>query len=283
MNSKIIPHLWFDTEAQEAAEFYVSLFENSKIKNGSQVHGTPSGSTQIVDFILAGTHFQAISAGPYFKFNTAISLMVYCTSKAEALGLWNKLKQDAHIIWDLAPDKYNLCHGVLSDKYGLSWQILASLDFSSQQIVPNLSFSGQAQEAMAYYGQVFSNSYIKSIDLNEDSSIMHAEFKIEDLLLTSRDDKASPSFNEAFSFMIMCSNQEEINFYWYILSDDPKAEQCGWLKDKFGLSWQIVPKVLPEMLRLGNKQQKNAVTQAFLSMKKLDIKTLEKAYIDNAQ
>jgi len=149
---RITPHLWFDKEAKEAAEFYVSVFPKSKIKNTKTLHNTPSGTVDVVVFELMGQEFQAISAGPLFK------------------------------------------------------------------------------------------------------------------------------FNEAISFMVNCDTQEEIDYYWEKLSAVPEAEQCGWLKDKYGLSWQIVPTAMGEMMTKGAPEQIGRVTEAFLKMKKFDIAALERAY-----
>jgi len=152
VKQKITPHLWFDKKAKEAAEFYTSVFPNSRVTNVTTLHDTPSGDSDVVSFELSGQPFMAISAGPFFKFNEAISLMVNCET------------------------------------------------------------------------------------------------------------------------------QKEIDYYWEKLSADPKAEQCGWLKDKYGLSWQIVPTALGRMMRIGTKAQVARVTQAFLKMKKFDIAQLKKAY-----
>lgn len=149
---KIVPHLWYDKEAKEAAAFYCSIFPDSKITNITTLHNTPSGDCDIVSFELSGEPFMAISAGPLFKFNESISFIVYCET------------------------------------------------------------------------------------------------------------------------------QEQIDYYWNKLSADPKAEVCGWLKDKYGLSWQISPADLDEMMQKGTKEQIARVTQAFLKMKKYDIAELQKAY-----
>jgi predicted 3-demethylubiquinone-9 3-methyltransferase (glyoxalase superfamily) len=149
---KITPHLWFDKEAKEAAEFYASIFPNSKITNVTTIHDTPSGDCDIVSFELSGQPFMAISAGPLFK------------------------------------------------------------------------------------------------------------------------------FNESISFMIYCDTQEEIDYYWEKLSAVPEAEQCGWLKDKYGLSWQIVPAVMDEIMKDKDEKKLARVTEAFLKMKKFDIEALQRAY-----
>lgn len=149
---RITPHLWFDKEAKEAAEFYCSVFPNSKITNITTLHNTPSGDCDVVSFELLGQPFMAISAGPVFK------------------------------------------------------------------------------------------------------------------------------FNEAVSFMVHCDTQEELDYYWEKLSAVPEAEQCGWLKDRYGLSWQIVPTAMDEMMNDKDEKRLAQVTEAFLKMKKFDIEALKRAY-----
>ncbi len=152
MQFKITPHLWYATQAKEAAEFYCSIFPNSRITNISTIRDTPSGDCDIVSFELAGQPFMAISAGPVFQ------------------------------------------------------------------------------------------------------------------------------FNEAVSFLVSCESQEEIDYYWEKLSAVPEAEQCGWLKDKFGLSWQISPSAMDAMLQTSDPEQLDRVTQAFLKMKKFDLAELQRVY-----
>ena len=149
---KIIPHLWYDKEAKEAAHFYCSVFPNSEVTHVTTIKDTPSGDCDVVSFTLAGQAFMAISAGPLFK------------------------------------------------------------------------------------------------------------------------------FNESISFMVNCDTQEEIDDYWGKLSAVPESEQCGWLKDKYGLSWQIVPTILGEMMSDKDEKKRARVVQAFLQMKKFDIAALKRAY-----
>lgn len=149
---KITPHLWYDKEARNAAEFYVSIFPKSKIKNITTLHDTPSGTVEIVSFELSGNPFMAMSAGPLFK------------------------------------------------------------------------------------------------------------------------------FNESISFMVHCDTQEEIDYYWNALSDGGQEQPCGWLKDKFGLSWQIVPTEMNEMMQNGTPEQIKNVTEAFLKMRKFNLTELRQAY-----
>ena len=148
----IVPHLWYDKEAKEAADFYCSIFPDSRVNYVTTIHDTPSGDCDIVSFTLAGQDFMSISAGPMFKFNEAISLMVYCDT------------------------------------------------------------------------------------------------------------------------------QQELDHYWNELSAVPAAEQCGWIKDKYGLSWQIVPRGMDEMLADPDHERVARVTKAVLGMKKLDLPALRRAY-----
>ncbi len=152
IEQKIVPHLWFDKEAKQAAKFYTSIFKDSRIKSTAMIHDTPSGSVEIVTFELFGQEFKAISAGPLFK------------------------------------------------------------------------------------------------------------------------------FNESISFIVKCDTQEEIDFYWdKLTSEGGKEIECGWLKDKFGLSWQIVPTIMDEMMQSKDPEKLARVTQAFLKMKKFDIAGLQRA------
>ena len=153
--NKITPNLWFDKEAGEAAKFYTSVFKDSKIKNTTTLHDTPSGTVEVITIELFGQELVLFSAGPLFK------------------------------------------------------------------------------------------------------------------------------FNEAISFAVNCETQEEINYYWEKLSAHPEAEQCGWLNDKYGLSWQIVPNDMTKMLQDKDARKVERVTQAFLQMKKIDIEKLKQAYNQN--
>ncbi len=149
---KITPHLWFEKDAKKTAEFYVSIFPDSKITQVREISNTPSGTVEIVSFQLSGQSFMAIGAGPLFK------------------------------------------------------------------------------------------------------------------------------FNESVSFMVNCDTQEEIDYYWQKLTAGGQEQPCGWLKDKFGLSWQVVPTAMAAMMQNGSQEQIARVTAAFLQMKKFDLAALQRAY-----
>ena len=288
---KIVPHLWFDTQALEAAEFYVSLFEDSKITNTAMLYDTPSGDAQTVEFQLAGFDFAAISAGPYFAFNPSISLMVACETKEEVNRLYNKLINGGSELMPLGTYDFSQWYAWISDRFGLNWQIMLVENVNEhKKIRPSLLFGlevcGRAQEAMDYYASVFSDSkvgYVNHYQKGEANDlrakINYAELDIFGLEMVMMDHGygGDATFNEAISFMIQCEDQKEIDYYWEKLSFVPEAEACGWVKDQFGLSWQIIPKMMEELLSNGTEEERTRVTEAFLKMKKFDIIVLEKA------
>lgn len=288
---KIIPHLWYDKEAKEAAQFYVSLFENSKIANVISLENTPSGDSEIVSFELAGQRFEAISAGPYFKFNPSISLMVACETVEEVNSKWEALKEGGQALMPLGEYPFNKWYGWIQDRYGLSWQLmLIENNEIGQKITPNLLFSndacGKAEEAIKYYTDVFTdsskqvmNKYAPGEAKTLKAKVNFAAFKLSGMNFSAMDNgfDVDYSFNEAFSFIVNCRDQKEIDYFWDKLSTVPEAEQCGWVKDEYGVSWQIVPENLDEIMSKGTKEENEKVQQKLLQMKKIDIATLEKA------
>jgi predicted 3-demethylubiquinone-9 3-methyltransferase (glyoxalase superfamily) len=302
---KIIPHLWYDKEAKEAAEFYCSLFPDSKITNVTQLHDTPSGDCDIVSYELWGMKFMAISAGPMFKFNPSISFMVNFNPQLfkgsstekdarEKLDIiWEKLTEGGEILMPLDKYPFSEHYGWVQDKYGLSWQLMLTNSEDEQRppIMPFLFFArdkcGRAEEAINFYMSIFKDSKLGSLTRygpnqapDKEGTIMFADIMIENQWFAVMESAHEHNFdfNEAISFIVSGENQKEINYYWEKLSFVPEAEQCGWLKDKFGVSWQVSPVELGELLQKGTQNQIDRVTQALLPMKKLDIEKLKKVY-----
>jgi predicted 3-demethylubiquinone-9 3-methyltransferase (glyoxalase superfamily) len=289
---KITPHLWFDNNAGEAAKFYTSIFKDSRIKNVTTLHNTPSGTVEIFTVELLGQEFTLISAGPLFKFNPSVSFLVACSTKEEVDALWKKLSEGGTVLIELGEYPFSERYGWVQDKYGLSWQVVFMGDRKiKQRIIPTLMFigkqCGKAEEAINFYASVFSSAkvgdifrYSKGEEPDKEGTVKHASFMLEGQDFAAMDSARGHNFafNEAISFMVHCDTQEEIDYYWGKLSADPNAEQCGWLKDKYGLSWQIVPNLMDEMLNDKDTKKIARVTEVFLQMKKLDIAKLKKAY-----
>jgi predicted 3-demethylubiquinone-9 3-methyltransferase (glyoxalase superfamily) len=289
---KITPHLWFDKEAEGAAKFYTSVFKDSKINNMATLHNTYSGMVNLVTIELLWKEFTLINAGPLFKFNPSISFLVACKTKNEVEALWEKLFEGGTALMELGEYPFSERYGWVQDRYGLSWQLMyMNGDKIKQKIIPTLMFvgkqSGKAEDAINFYATVFHNAkigdilrYSKGEEPDKEGTIKHAAFVLEGMEFAAMDSARvhNFTFNEAISFIVHCETQEEIDYYWERLSADPKAEQCGWLKDRYGVSWQIVPKVMEEMLNTKDKAKLARVTEAFLKMKKFNIEVLKKAY-----
>jgi len=288
----ITPHLWFDKEAKDAAKLYTSLFKDSKIKTTTTLHNTPSGSVDLLTIQLIGQEFRLINAGPLFKFTPAVSFLVACETKDEVDTLWKELSKGGTPLMELGEYPFSERYGWTQDRYGLSWQIMFMGGREIEQpITPTLMFVGErcgkAEEAVNFYASVFHHAkvghilrYGKNDGPDKEGTIKHAGVSLEGESFAVMDSahRHNFTFNEAISFMVHCNTQEEIDYFWSKLSADPKNEQCGWLKDKFGLSWQIVPTLMDQML--GDKDQTKLarVTEALLKMKKFDIAKLKEAY-----
>jgi predicted 3-demethylubiquinone-9 3-methyltransferase (glyoxalase superfamily) len=159
----------------------------------------------------------------------------------------------------------------------------------SQRITPCLWFDHEAEQAAAFYVSIFKNSRIVSVaryteagrDIHrrEPGSVMTVAFELDGQPFTALNGGPVFKFNEAVSLQVNCDTQQEVDYYWQKLSQsgDPKAQQCGWLKDKYGLSWQIVPKVLPELLKDHKSAKAQRAMEAMLRMKKIEIAELERA------
>jgi predicted 3-demethylubiquinone-9 3-methyltransferase (glyoxalase superfamily) len=291
----IIPHFWFVKDAKQAAETYTSLFPNSQITNISTIKDTPSGDCDIVNFTLFGKRFMAIGAGGPpaggFHLNPSISLFVTFNTEEEIDKAWNTLSENGKILMPYQSYPWAEKYGWLQDQHGLSWQLSLSKNHQMQDpITPMLMFTGKnagkTKEAIEFYSEIFANSKTEMLVAYEEGEgdqqgfIKHARFSLDGNNFLAMDSSAPHefNFNEAVSFIVKCENQEEIDYFWEKLSSVKEAEQCGWLKDKYGISWQIVPTAMDKMMSGGTPEQMQRVTQAFLQMKKFDIKTLEEAF-----
>lgn len=277
---KITPFLWYDGKAQEAAQFYTSIFNNSSID---------SSNPMITNFNLNGFQFMALNGGPQFKFTNAISLFVTFNTESQIDAVWEKLSQDGIVLMELNAYPWSKKYGWITDKYGLSWQLF--LGEKDQQITPSLLFVkeqvGKAEDAINLYQSLFENSEIVLMDRFGDNfpgmenSIQFCEFTLNGQSFNAMESHIEHdfNFNEAFSFFISCENQEEVNYFWdNLIADGGQESQCAWLKDKFGVSWQVVPKLLMKLMGDSDREKANRVMQAMLKMKKIDCQLLQNAY-----
>jgi predicted 3-demethylubiquinone-9 3-methyltransferase (glyoxalase superfamily) len=291
---KIVPCLWFDDNAAQAIELYISCFKNASHgkttyydKNSAKASGRPEGSLLTETFMLNGQEFMALNGGPYYKLNPAVSFFVNCQSEDEIDLLYQKLSVKGKILMEYKSYPFSKKYAWIEDEFGLSWQL--NLTGEPQKINPMLMFNGKnagkAQEAIDFYTSVFNNSKTLFIAHYEEGlgepteNIVHARFSLdgEEFLAMDSSRHYDYSISPSISFMIFCADQQEVDYFWEKLTEGGKEVECGWLEDKYGVSWQVVPTVFLQMITQPDKERAGRVMQAMLTMKKFDIATLEKA------
>jgi predicted 3-demethylubiquinone-9 3-methyltransferase (glyoxalase superfamily) len=275
MANSIYPCFWFDNQGQQAAEFYCSIFNNANITASNPI---------VTEFTLNGFKVMALNGGAKYSINPAISLFVNCNNMVDVNQIWDKLIVGGKAMIDIGEYDWSKRYGWLQDKFGVTWQISYSENPEHQQhITTALLFTsnvfGQAKAAMDFYCSIFKEAgitqHIPYTNANElDGKTLYAEFNLHNTPFIAMDGPGEHqyTFGEGVSLVVNCDTQEEIDHYWHSLSAVPQAEQCGWLKDKFGISWQIVPSILGKLM--SDPTRATRVTEAFLKMKKFEIETL---------
>ena len=290
---KITPFLWFDNQAKDVAHFYTSIFSNSKINivthygaAAEKAAGVKKGSIMTVAFQIEGQEFVALNGGPVFNITPSISFFVHCNSIQEIDALWEKLSEGGTVMMELDHYPFSEKYGWIQDKFGVSWQLI--LPDRIQKIAPCLMFAGnqhkKAEEAINFYISVFPNSKIIQLERYKagqgpEGAIVHSKFALngQEFIAMDSHQELPYNFNPAVSMVVDCETQEDIDYYWEKLSEggDEMAQQCGWLQDKYGVSWQIVPTGWSDIMLDPEKSEK--AMEAVFQMKKIDIKTVQRA------
>lgn len=286
MNNDIFPCLWFDEEAKEAAEFY------SRVFNGKITADTPV----VMNIDLFGQKLMLLNGGPHFKKNASISFMVICETEDEVQQYWDQLTDGGIALMALDSYSWSKKYGWVQDRYGVSWQLFLEDKQGSQKIIPTMMFihqnNGKAMEAMEFYTRTFPNSSIGNIlrygdggeghPISEPAeNVQHAHFTIDGYSFFCMDNSYDHpfDFNEGVSIVIMTDGQKQTDHLWNtLISEGGRESMCGWLKDRYGVSWQIVPKRLIELMNDSDQLRAQKVVQAMMKMQKIMIKDLEEAY-----
>ena len=290
---KITPFLWFNKEAREAALFYTTLFGgDSKVVMEHVMHDTPSGEVEVVGFTLWGFAINAMSAGPLFKPTPALSISVQCKDEAEIDRLHAGLMDGGTELMPLQKYPWSEKYAWVNDKYGFSWQLNIPTEMPQNRIALSFLFvgkvCGKAEEAIAKYVSIFPDAKITLMAKHEEGApgndtpgtVKHAEFQLAGQTFMALDSAAEHKFSwtEAFSLVVDCKDQAEVDYYWEKLIEGGGAESvCGWLKDPYGVSWQVTPTRLTELTMSADKEVAARATQAMLKMKKIDLAALEAA------
>jgi predicted 3-demethylubiquinone-9 3-methyltransferase (glyoxalase superfamily) len=292
---KIIPHLWFNNRAEEAVNLYISVFRNSGIQQvnryeeeGTNISGMAKDTVMTVDFKLEGQEFIALNGGPAFTFTPAISFFVNCDTDEELNRIWYKLSEGGAVLMELDKYPFSEKFGWIQDKFGVNWQL--NLAHRKQKITPFLMFVGEqhgkAEEAMDFYISLFENSRITDIkhylegEGNPEGTVKHSTFLLQgqEFMAIDSNYEHSFTFNEAISFFVNCDTQEEVDELWEKFTKEGEESHCGWLKDKYGVSWQIIPTALGKMLNDPDSEKAQRVMKEMLQMKKIDTIKLQEAY-----
>lgn len=280
MNNSIYPCLTLKGKITEAADFYINTFGEGRIRQTSPY---------VIQIELSGQKFMLLNEGPSSSPNISISFMVISETPEESEAFWNKLVDGGKIMMPLDSYPWSSKYGWVEDKYGVSWQINTSSKADTpQKFCPTLMFTGlnagKAENAIDFYTALFpKSSILGKLKYNEGEGdniqfIKHAQFKLNDFIAMAMDSSAAHNadFNDAVSLVVECESQDEIDRYWDTLTlSGGKEVACGWLVDKFGISWQIIPKSLTELIKDPARAQR--VMAALMKMKKLIIKDLESA------
>ncbi len=293
---KIIPSLWFDNNCEEAINFYASIIPNSKITTikryptDFQVGPIPGmgGKVLTAVFELAGEKFMALDGGDYFKFNPTVSLTITCPTVEETEEMYKKLSEGGETLMPFQKYPWAERYGWFKDRFGLSWQI--NLEPGAVKIVPSMMFVGKyfghVEEALDFYTSIFKNSSKHMVvkyeegDSDVTGKVKYSSFSLENHPFVAMESSADHKFepNGAISFTVDCEDQAETDYYADKLSANPENDQCGWVQDKYGFSWQIIPKGMGELVTGPDKAGADRALKAMLQMKRINLAKLEEAY-----
>jgi predicted 3-demethylubiquinone-9 3-methyltransferase (glyoxalase superfamily) len=246
-SSPIVPCLWLDDQAEQAANFYIELFPRGQIvarsyypESADNPPGKPRGSLLTVEFEIAGQRFTALNGGPQFTINPSISFFAIAQNPAEADRLYAALSEGGEALMPLGEYPWSKRYAWVKDRFGVSWQIMAGEPmYNGAVIIPCIMFSGPQH---------------------------------------GRASAAIESYVRAFDGQIMCRDQAEVDHYWTTLSEGGEEGPCGWLKDRFGVSWQVVPERINAWLTSQDRVARDRAFDAVMRMKKLDIAAIQAAY-----
>lgn len=282
MKEKITPCLWYNGNGKEAASLYCSVFANSRIA---------AQSPMVTEIVIAGQSITLLDGGPKYQPNPSVSFYYICEEAQELHRIWDAFIKEGDIMMPMGQYPWGEKYGWVTDKFGVSWQLaLGKISDVGQKITPCFMFSGKqygnADEAIKHYAAVFKNTAMDGIlrytaeeKPEEEGKVKHAQFSLEGqkFMIMESILPHSFTFSEGVSLTIHCTTQEEIDYYWERLTENGEESMCGWLKDKFGVSWQIIPDILSQIM--SDPQKAGKAAQAFMSMRKLVIEQIVQAAI----
>lgn len=297
MSQKIIPNIWFDRNADEAGAFYTDAFPGATANVGARypddVPGWQAdfaGKTLIVELVIDDYLLTLVNAGDEFRPNASVSFMLNFdplrfdgdrdAARARLDETWSKLADGGSVLMELGEYPFSPYYGWVQDRYGVNWQLLLTNPEGDPRpfLIPQLMFCGpvenKAREAAEFYASLFPDAevgfvaeYPEKTGPADAGSVMFGEFRLAGQWFSMMDSAVEQdvTFTCGVSLEVRCADQEEIDKYWDALAAVPEAEACGWLADQYGLSWQIVPESMGELMARPGAYEK------MMGMKKLII------------
>ena len=293
----IVPCVWLDDQAKKAARFYTEVFPGGRVvavshfpASGENPSGKPPGSVLTVDLEVAGQRFTLLNGGPAFVLNPSISFFVHVDTPGEANQLFAALLDGGQALMPLGEYPWSERYGWVKDRFGVTWQVITGRrDGAEATIVPCLMFAGaqhgRAEEAMKAYAGVFPGGRVEAVDRyaageGPEGTVKHGRFVLAGQAMIAMDSHIDHGFgfNEALSLQVMCDDQAELDRYWTALADGGEEGPCGWLKDRFGVSWQVAPAQMAGWMASDDVAARDRAFRAMMTMKKLDVAALEAAF-----
>jgi predicted 3-demethylubiquinone-9 3-methyltransferase (glyoxalase superfamily) len=285
--------LWFAEGGRMAADRYLEVIPGSKLIYHRSLPGTPGGTAEVTSIALPGIGLEFLTAQPGFPRNPSITLSARCRSREGAVALWQALSDGGVEMMPFQDYPFSPLFGWCTDRFGVSWQVQLVPDATTDlEIVPVLMFVGENLGNAGNAARLYTSA-IPASDYSDDSMVLYgaeAPEEIRGMVMIGESiiagsrvavmDSPGPhtfGFTEGTSLVVLCDTQEEVDKVWSALSAVPEAEQCGWLKDRFGVSWQVVPRDMERMMTSASDDALARVIACFLPMKKFDIATLRAA------
>lgn len=276
-NTNIYPCIWFDGNAKEAFEFYGSIFPDSAITDENPI---------VIKAHLDGTELMGLNGGPMYKPNPSISFM-WISHDDEAISrAWEKLTDGGSVLMELNSYPWSARYGWVQDKFGVNWQLYYDKDeWGYNKIVPTLMFGhteqGKCREALAFYEKLFpvyeGDRFLLYEEGEMKGQVQHTQFTANNFVLMAMDSGVPQTFTftEGVSLVVECDDQQTIDYYWNGFTKGGQESMCGWCKDPFGVSWQVVPKNIDKLLFNASNAQK--AQEALMQMRKIEVAVLENA------
>ena len=295
--TRIVPCVWLDDQAETAAAFYSRTFEGTRVVSSSRYpegsanpSGRPPGSVLTVELELLGQCFTLLNGGPIFKPNPSVSFFVHVDTPAEVDPLYAALMEGGEALMPLDGYPWSERYAWVQDRFGVSWQLIAGRrPEGSGAVVPCLMFvgpmHGRAAEALRFLAGVFPGGRVEALEHYAAGEgpvemVKHGRVLLDGQALIAMDAHGGHgfAFSEGLSLQVMCQGQAEVDRFWEALSDGGEPGQCGWLKDRFGFSWQVVPAAWEQWTAHSDKAAYDRAFAALLEMEKLDVVALERAF-----